>query len=91
VFAPAGLDQWLEVGSEPVGLGGTERLREGLGERGDQRVPRGVGEAVPAQRRQLRLDVDPQLQVDLGEAGLLGGVEQVALVEVEHRVGVGRL
>jgi hypothetical protein len=29
--------------------------------------------------------------VDLGVARLLGGAEQVVLVEVEHRIGVGRL
>ena len=68
-------------------LRGRQRLLHRLAEGRDLRVPRRVAEDLPALRLRPR-DVRVQLELDREEAGLLRVRDQVALVEVEHRIGL---
>ena len=75
--------------SEPLALLGRQRAFQRLAHRRDPRVPRALEEHLPWPRL-ARPHVRVQLEVDREEAGALGKLHEVALVEVEHRI-VGRL
>src|SRR5580693_4740426 len=76
------LDQRAHVGGELGDLRLGEHIAEHLGERGDPRVPGHAQEPVPRARRARGGDRDLQFEADLGETGLLGQADQVAIVEV---------